>query len=154
MKRNSLIQLMGIIIIPFICCAKCAMDYRYPIILKNNSNHKIDVFVADHNKGYPDTTLTSQRATVNIDIQKVHYEDFSLEYEKVFSYLPSDTLSIYIFHTDTLKKYSWDIIKERYMVLKRYDLSLDDLKKLDYTVPYPPSSAMSNMKMFPPYREK
>ncbi|RNC63250.1 hypothetical protein D7D25_17530 [Proteiniphilum sp. X52] len=143
-----------IIIILFICCGKCAMDYRYPIKLKNNSNHKIDVFVADHNKGYPDTTLTSQRATVNIDIQKVHYEDFSLEYEKIFSYLPSDTLSIYIFHTDTLNKYSWAIIKEKYMVLKRYDLSLDDLRKLDYTVPYPPSSAMSNMKMFPPYNKE
>ena len=75
-------------------------------------------------------------------------------WEKYFNLLPRDTLSIYIFHTDTLNKYPWNIVKEKYMVLKRYDLSLSDLKQLDFKVSYPPSSAMSKMKMYPPYKEE
>jgi hypothetical protein len=157
MKKNFFIQVMGLIIIlPLICCGKCAMDYKYPIILKNNSDYSIDCYFALGGKygiyypnNLPDTNIYLIRG---IKQKKDYYYDSSSKWDEVFSYLPSDTLSIYIFHTDTLTKYPWEEVRDKYMVLKRYDLSLSDLEKLKFNVPYPPSPAMSNMKMYPPYK--
>jgi hypothetical protein len=78
--------------------------------------------------------------------------------ENVFkNRLPSDTLSIYFFHADTLRNHSWETIRDEYMILKRYDLSLEDIKSLDKsdrgrpqrTITYPPSSEMEGMRMYP-----
>jgi hypothetical protein len=49
--------------------------------------------------------------------------------EEVFKYVKSDTLSFFIFSSDTLNKYPWDSIRSNYMILQRYDLSLTDLAK-------------------------
>ena len=38
-------------------------------------------------------------------------------------------------------------------LLVRYDLSLMDLKHLNWMLSYPPSPQMQEMKMFPPYEE-
>lgn len=35
----------------------------------------------------------------------------------------------------------------------RYSLSGHDILNLNYTIPYPPSAAMKDMKMYPPYEE-
>lgn len=70
---------------------------------------------------------------------------------KIFKQLPRDTLSIFIFHTDTLNKYPWEKIRDEYKILKRYDLSFEDIKRLGYKVPYPPSPEMANMKMYPKF---
>lgn len=156
-KMNIKFIMIGffLFIIMIFGCSECAMDHEYPIKLENKSNHKIDVLVASYLNGYPDTILPPGRRSITIDIQKGYSQDLGLEHEKLFNKtLATDTMSIFIFHTDTLNKHSWDVIRDRYMVLRRYDLSLDDLKKLDKIVPYPPSPAMSNMKMYPPYKRE
>ena len=48
-----------------------------------------------------------------------------------------DTLMIFIFDEATLKTVPWDTIRKNYMILKRYDLSLEDLVKMDWRVTYP-----------------
>jgi hypothetical protein len=45
------------------------------------------------------------------------------------------------------------IIERDYMILRRYDFTPDDLQILNWEGPYPPSEAMKNMKMYPPYEE-
>jgi len=40
-------------------------------------------------------------------------------------------------YPDTLKNDSWENIRDNYKVPKRYDLSLDDLKNMDWTINYP-----------------
>ena len=76
-----------------------------------------------------------------------------LRYQKdqksFFDSLPKDTLSIFIFSTDTLNKYSWEEVRRDYKILKWYDLSYEDCKLLKFRVPYPPTPAMSRMKMYP-----
>ena len=47
-----------------------------------------------------------------------------------------DSLMFFVFSVDTLDKYSWDEIREGYMVLKRYDLSITDLDSLNWTITY------------------
>jgi hypothetical protein len=65
----------------------------------------------------------------------------------------SDTFSIFVLDKQVFSNYSWKQICDDYMVLCRYDLSGNDLQFLNSTVPYPPTSEMKNMKMFPLYEE-
>jgi len=101
---------------------------------------------------YPDTTLPKK----NPKSYKINKEwHFSLAYNEnaLFAMFPTDTMSIFFFDPDTLAKYDWKIIREEYKILVRYDFSHNDLKKLNWRIDYPPTEAMQDMKMFPPYRQ-
>jgi hypothetical protein len=126
-------------------CAKCddlAMDYAYEIDLVNKAEHSIGYYFADGGKYgtfYPDS-LPETNKYITYDISKVlrpGYEHSYSSWEKYFRTLPYDTLSLFIFHTDTLNKYSWETIRDDYLILKRYDLSLEDLQASDFTITYP-----------------
>ena len=51
--------------------------------------------------------------------------------------IPSDTLMVYIFDSKVLKNTPWETVKANYLILKRYDLSLQDLKNTNWTITYP-----------------
>lgn len=51
--------------------------------------------------------------------------------------VPSDTLMIFIYDAYTLETTPWDTVRKKCMYLKRYDLSLSDLQKSDWTIAYP-----------------
>ena len=57
---------------------------------------------------------------------------------------------IYIYNKETLKNHTLQEIYENYLVAARYDLSLDDVKILNYRIPYPPTEDMSEMKIYIP----
>ena len=56
-----------------------------------------------------------------------------------------DSLRVYIFDALEVEQ---NLKKE---MLKRYDLTLEDLRKLDWTVAYPPTEAMKDIIQYPPY---
>jgi hypothetical protein len=58
-------------------------------------------------------------------------------WEGIFEDLPADTFMIFIFDADTLEQVPWDKVRSEYKILKRYDLSLQDLKDRDWKVVYP-----------------
>ena len=60
------------------------------------------------------------------DITYINFWDFSC-----------DTMRIFIISPDTLEKYSWEKIREDNNILKRYDLSRQDLDRLNWTIYYP-----------------
>ena len=62
-------------------------------------------------------------------------------------------MSIYLFDAETVDNTPWETIREEYKVLKRYDLSLEDIQFLDYEISYPPTEQMKDMRMYPPYEE-
>jgi uncharacterized protein Smg (DUF494 family) len=72
-------------------------------------------------------------------------------YESEFQYIRKDTIVIFLFDAYTLENNAWDTIVKRYMVLQRYDLSLQDLQKLEWMLPFPPTETMKHMRMYPPY---
>jgi hypothetical protein len=89
---------------------------------------------------YPDTTLRTVPSpiffanslvlpgeTVSYPVRGTWNEVFDI----------CDTLMIFIFDETKIKNVPWDTIKKNYMILKRYDLSLEDLVKLDWRVTYP-----------------
>lgn len=137
---------------------KCKMpmtDYEYPLYLQNNSDKRAKFTVNNrYNAGpqYPDTTLFWEPIGIVVQAQeKRAVAGGSLNWEKIYKSVPNDTLSFVIFDADTLAKYPWEVIRNNYKILKRYDLSLDDLKRLNYTLYYPATEAMKGMKMYPAY---
>ncbi len=147
---------MGVLfIISLTCCSECKIgDFAYPLDLENNSRYTIDCYFSFNEKFAPNIVPDTLHFLFR-GIEPKEYCSYSsrLNWDEKFSYIKSDTISIYLFHTDTIERYSWKEICEDYLVLKRYDLSLSDLKKLKFKVPYPPTPAMKEMKMYPAYKE-
>ena len=117
------------------------VDHVYSIKVKNNTSHDIQVTPGlgpIYMSSYHDTAISESKPHfLSIAPNDYGYLDYSEKWENVFPRLPADTLSIYIFSTDTLKAYDWSKIRSGYKVLKRYDLSLDDLRKSNWTITYP-----------------
>jgi len=129
----------------FAHCEKFAMDRRYSLLLKNNSDSPIIYLITEN----PDTSLIDSISLKPV-IQSGKSVDLwarSVEISKVIE----DSLSIYLFHIDTLKNNTWAEVQAGYKILKRYDLSLEDLEYLEYKLSYPPDAKMSGVKMYPPY---
>jgi hypothetical protein len=123
-------------------CEKAVMDKRYAVYIKNNAEHSIGAYFALGGKLgtlFPDTILpeTKQYVITEIKPNTIYIYDSGIKWEEIFLKLPKDTMSVYIFHTDTLYKYPWERIRDDYMILKRYDLSLEDLQDLNWAITYP-----------------
>lgn len=117
------------------------MEKRYSIKIDNKSSKSIRVTAGCSKFNmciYPDTVLPSAKPfLLNVGSNDYNFLDHSFKWEDVISELPADTLSIYIFDAEIVDTNNWSQIKEGYLVLKRYDLSLNDLKQMNWTVTYP-----------------
>lgn len=133
-------------------CNSIYMDKFYSIEVKNNTNYFLNLYFADGITFYSDTLLPKQKGILpKVYPNKVFSQTSMIEWKYVFKKLPQDTLSVFIFHTDTLNKYFWEEVRDGHKILKRYDLSYKDLEKLQFQIPYPPSPEMAKMKMYPKY---
>ncbi len=131
-------------------------DRDYSIRMNNSSIHSIKVLLNDDDNYlaiYPDTLISpfEERAGVEINNGEVlSIAGGTATWEEIYkSKVPNDTLSIFIFHSDTLSKYTWAEIGRDYNVLQRYDLSLQDLKNVNFFLTYPPGINMNGIKMYP-----
>ena len=70
-------------------------------------------------------------------------------YESKF--ISMDTLIVFVFNSDTLSSRGWDYVKDHNNVTQRYDLSLSNLRNLNWRIAFPPTEEMRNIKMWPPY---
>lgn len=122
-------------------CEK-TVEEKYAVYLKNNASYSIGCYFGlggDFGTLFPDTTLpaTNQYLITEIKSGGRYIYDSGIEWDEIYSKLPQDTMSVFIFHTDTLTKYTWREVREGYRVLKRYDLSLQDLEQMNWTITYP-----------------
>lgn len=136
------------VIISIFCSAGCVKwgEGAYAIRIQNNGIDTIQFYAS---YVYPDTSIANQRPKLIMAYPST-YSYWSSK-EKWESILPFDTISIYILSKDTVDKYSWELIKSGNRIMKRYDLSIGDLKKLGWEVAFPPTEAVKNIKQFPPY---
>lgn len=105
---------------------------------------------------YPDTTIINPSPYYNRNHDKIEVNSIQKEWlksasEGLFISSKIDTLSLFVFDADLIESHYWDTIKANYSILCRYDLSLSDLKKLNWIVPYPPTVEMKDMHMYPRY---
>jgi hypothetical protein len=159
MKKNYIIGI--IIVFAFNQCKNWIEEFT-PIDIYNNSEFIISTYmplIGIAGAVYPDTTLSILKENIGyptISGKTAHRTISNISYEKWIASFPNDTVSIYIFNQDTLNRYSWEEIQRDYKILQRYDLSLEDIRKLKNQygvpeIPYPPTEIMKNMKMYPPY---
>ena len=140
-RHTYIVLVVCCLTLAYVGCKRLAMDREYVIDLVNNADHSIGYYFAHGGKYgtyYPDS-LPETNQYVIYDISGVLSPGLAsdLEWDVFFDRLPKDTLSVFIFHTDTLNKYTWDEVRDGYMILRRYDLSESDLKQMDYTIVYP-----------------
>jgi hypothetical protein len=50
---------------------------------------------------------------------------------------PNQIFRIFVFASDTIKKYGWEKAKNDYLILKRYDVNLEYIKKHKWVITYP-----------------
>ena len=80
-----------------------------------------------------------------------YYRAFSKkDFDKQFK---AGYYSIFMISYNKYKEKGWEGIRNDYDILVRYDLTYDNLKALNDTIPFPPSETMKDMKMWPPYEE-
>ena len=130
----------------------CPHDHGRSFRFDNNSDVDVYIYfgVVDRYLGgtlYPDTAISEVRCGDFFKKGASIYYHYNYEYDKG----NTNVLSLFIFDADTFNTYSWDEIKNDYKILRRYDLSLQDIKNLNYIIPYPPTETMKNIKMYPPY---
>lgn len=127
-------------------------ETTFPLRVKNNSHHHFGLYFPSSKDGifYPDTILPlSNKYLKNPIVFESYYFHSSNSWDYVYSQFPQDTMSVFVFHSDTLAKFSWEEVRKGYKVLVRYDLSLEDLERLNFELSYPPDNRMQGIKMYP-----
>ena len=147
------------------CTSACRLsfgEYNFSIHSINNADFDIGMEInfnsVDFSFTYPDTSLVETRVTrlweaipIKKDEEVLTFEMGTSSWSKFFKQsVPSDTISFVVYDWEVLENTEWEEIRDNYMILKRYDLSLEDLQKLDFTLYYPPTEAMKDMRMYPP----
>ncbi|HUZ57580.1 MAG TPA: hypothetical protein VMU83_02250 [Hanamia sp.] len=107
-------------------CTKSRVSTAF--FIKNNSSKTVNYAWSDK---YPDTSLTKILYQIPID---------PLQTKGPFYYSVSPgsgIVEIFLFDSITVVSNPWDSITEKYMILKRYDLTIDSIDKMNRIVTYP-----------------
>jgi len=119
-------------------CKKDSSYYDYRLKVVNKSDKTI---YADFYQSYPDTTLGLHSHFDNATVKAATNGTITLvrggTWENAFKEDIHQKLMVFIFDASVVDNTPWDTIKKKYLILKRYDLSLDDLQKSNWTVTYP-----------------
>lgn len=112
-------------------------DKRLNII--NNTEHIIASFIQYN---YPDTSIQDKETpgfnSISIEPHSKNVHLTFVSWETLINQNNQyGIISILIFSSDTIQTYSWEEIQKNYNVLKRYDLSLQDLERMNWTITYP-----------------
>ena len=126
--------LLGIVILFTISCVD-KENCHDSINVVNNSNQSIYFTISFI---YPDTVLNSDPTSdISFRIQKLSYkvDKYRRCLEGDFNY--TSKIMCFIYDANTLETTPWDTVAKKYLVLKRYDLSLADLERMNWTITYP-----------------
>jgi hypothetical protein len=142
-KIMKTIKMIAIISIQFILMANSCKDgesyYDYRLKVINKSNMTI---YAEYTMSQIDTLLPYTDSPFNHSPDKTTPNGTITlgrggSWEDAFNEDTTQKLRIFIFNASIVDNTPWDTIKKNYMILKRYDLSLDDLNKMNWTITYP-----------------
>lgn len=141
MRINYLIIIAFAIAACYNSCEKLPfVDRFYRLSVTNNSSAEIRVYLADEyaSTQYPDTILpASKPALQKARVGKSCYFDSRTTWEENLKKLPADTLSVYFIDNAVYENEPWDSVRIHYKILKRLDLSIADLKAVNYKIKYP-----------------
>lgn len=109
------------------------------ITIKNNSNGSI-IFYAI-NKPKNDTLLATLPYPITLtnadSVRPGTSTKFGGPFKELFEENPDEILMIYLFSRNIIENASWEKISDEYLVLRRYDFTLDSLEARRWSIEYP-----------------
>jgi len=132
-----IIGILSLLMLSSTCCKKD--ENKHDLILFINNSNKT-IFLKS-SVGFPDTLIHFSNPALAGNSNKVAPKSsgdplrLSDTYEELFRQI--DTLMVFVFDSQTLEIEPWDTVKKNYLILKRYDLSLLDLKNKNWVITYP-----------------
>jgi hypothetical protein len=136
MNKTQTIILTVILLATSVGCNKpLGVREVYSIWINNQSNSNIAIKAS---KIYPDTLITFDQTNFRgcLTGDSIPLEGYD-SWDELFNGLLSDTLSIFIFSSDTIAKYGWEYVMNNYLILERADLSYSDLEGMNWKYSYP-----------------
>lgn len=132
------IKIFILLILAVSGCRKDYYDTRLNFV--NNSDSSIYVSISDF---YKDTSYVYVNYYPGNAPEKYKIQPYETKtsikpigtWERVYE--EQDTLAFYVFDAQVIETTPWDTVKAKYLVLKRYDLSLDDLQRMNWIITYP-----------------
>jgi len=120
-------------------CNKEDENCHKRINIVNNSDSAIYYYLSFR---YPDTlTLypnpTSDPHTFLIEHNSEKRDFYMGCFEGAINANPEGIIMYFIYDANTLETVPWDTVVKHYMILKRYELSVEDLISTNWTVTYP-----------------
>jgi len=121
----------------FVCCKQILGD-NCKLRIRNNTSKPI-LFYFSYN--YPDTSIPNyevNKVSLTWGINpnsEIHY--CQKGFENAFSENAKGIIMFFIYDFETMNTIPLDTVRAKYLILKRYDLTLDSLKKLNWNVTYP-----------------
>jgi len=142
-----------------VICNSCRYSFDTRLQIVNNSDAIIYVGVSGEGyRNYNDTAYVYINCSTaqHGDTYKFHpntVKEFLLyiPWEEAFEDVYGNNILFYVFDATVLETVPWEQVKKEYLVLQRYDLSLQNLIDLNWTLSYPPDERMKDIKMYPPY---
>lgn len=136
MKNKIRIGLVLLIVLYAMACKDFLPFDQVSSFWVENKSDELVYFLVSYQ--YPDTIIPdTYEKRYGVSAGSKRPFDSKEKWEVVFDKLPADTLSIFIFSSDTLDTYDWQTIRSGYKIMKRYDVSLDDLKQNQWIITYP-----------------
>lgn len=119
----------GLLIIMLFSASDCHnKDYEY-LYIKNSSDKAIYYSISDY---YPDTTIVKQYSSQG----PLHPDEttyFGAGYEE---FEMNNTLIFFIFDADRIEQVPWDTIVSNYLILKRFEVTKEDVRNMNDTITY------------------
>lgn len=139
MKNINLLLIFGILLIS--CEAKNTENCHKVITIINNSNK---ILYISESYNYPNIDDYKNLASPLISGSPKIEPNETRAYVPVrdcieYTYanqIPSGIMMFYVFDGEILETQGWDYIKTNDLVLKRYDLTLENLENLNWTITY------------------
>lgn len=95
-------------------------------------------------------TPVAPHDTANVELSLVYCDEWLHNaLDKYFSNFPKIT-SWFFISADSIKKYGYNYVASRSIILARYDLTPSDMRSLNMMIPYPPTESMKGMKIWMP----
>jgi hypothetical protein len=134
MKNLIIIALMYFLLTSS-SCDKFPVNKIYGIEFKNNTSSNLSIGASFR---FPDTIPYSDIKIITISSGRSNYIDASKPWEDEINKIPGKKLQIFVFSVSKISpEWNWDSVITKYQVLKRYELTSQQLKDLNYTVSYP-----------------
>lgn len=132
-------RLLFFVLCLLLISSSCKDETEQKLRVKNNSDKTI---YYDWSSSYPDSSIYIGNPTANsyrckVNAKSISNSAYTSPNKNYFGSRDMDTMIIFIFDAELIEALSWDSVKSKGLVLKRYFLSLDDLEEMNWIVNYP-----------------